>query len=246
MKKRMNIILTILFLLILIIGIGLSIFYSIKIQSEGDVLFKNKNYKVALVKYQVAKKLWLFEYINIKINGIDISSKINNTKKIIESDDNFIKGMEAYKKKDDSKAKYYLTRIDKGNSHFSEVQKLLVMDNKEIQVVIDGKIPVFLAGSNRWYKCQFKGADEIRNANKNVVDSINKREQCTGGIWKISNNCQEDCYKKSSNDEEISKCKASCAPKQDPETTCKTFVNNVNDIFKNFYKLFYNICDGSY
>jgi len=123
-KKQFIIILVIAFSSFVLLGSTLA--YSIFIKTEGDKQYKNQNYTAALSKYRLAQQWWLPEKISFKLRDRDLYSKLNKAKIMVESGNDFLNGVKAFKDKKYIEAEKYLYKLVLKDPHYQEAQKILL------------------------------------------------------------------------------------------------------------------------
>jgi hypothetical protein len=125
-KRKTQILIIFSIFAILILGIGgTTLTFSLKTKSEGDIDYNNMDYIQALTRYERAKDLWFPEKISLKLRDRDLYSKINKTKIMIQSSDNYQKGKEAFDNKQYSIAREYFNLMAENDPRDSEAKDIL-------------------------------------------------------------------------------------------------------------------------
>jgi tetratricopeptide (TPR) repeat protein len=115
-------------LTILILGsAGTVLGFSLKTKSEGDALYKNAKYQQALTTYLKAKDLWFPWKISTAFRDRDLYTKIAVTRVMVQSNDDFQKGKEAFDKGQYAEARSYLFKVVANDPNKSQAQEMISM-----------------------------------------------------------------------------------------------------------------------
>lgn len=116
---------------ICILTTGSVLAYSIKLKSDGDKEYKNKNYTSALPKYKLSQQWWFPERIDFKLRDRDLHNKLNKAEIMVKSGNYYTKGIDAFNNKKYLEAKKYLSNLVVNDPHYQEAQNLLIIIQKE-------------------------------------------------------------------------------------------------------------------
>jgi len=129
-KKRVLAISIILFAIYTLVS-STALAYSIKLKSDGDKEYKNQNYGDALRVYKLAQKYWFPENINYKLRDRDLHMKIDKANIMVDSGENYDKGIIAFSNKQYEEVKRYFSLLTSKDPHFSDAEKILEIIDKE-------------------------------------------------------------------------------------------------------------------
>lgn len=110
---------------LLFASLGPALAFSTKLKSEGDAEYAKQNYASALLKYEAAKSWWLPEKISPKLRDRDLEAKTAKAEIMIESAENYAKGMSAFNKEQYPEAKRLLSLLAFKDPHYQAAQNTL-------------------------------------------------------------------------------------------------------------------------
>lgn len=119
-----------------ILATGSALAYSIKLKSDGDNEYKNKNYNSSLLKYKDAQQWWIPERISFKLRDRDLHNKLNKSEIMVKSGNNYTKGLDAFNNKKYPEAENYLTNIVINDSHYQEAQQMIKDIQKKTEIAL--------------------------------------------------------------------------------------------------------------
>ena len=121
-------------LLLALLGIVTPTVRSINIKKHGEELYKNAKYDESLVQFTNAKDWWVLEKISSRLYDRDLYYKIQKAEVMIESKENYQKGLQAFAEEKYQDAVNYFSsmaekdpNIDDARSKIEECEKKISM-----------------------------------------------------------------------------------------------------------------------
>lgn len=130
-EKKRALVVSIAVFAICVLATSSALAYSIKLKSDGNKEYENKNYMVALPKYKSAQQWWFPEKVSFKLRDRDLHSKLTKAEIMVKSGNNYIKGIDAFNNKKYLEAENYLTKLVISDPHYQEAQKLVATIQSE-------------------------------------------------------------------------------------------------------------------
>lgn len=118
--------------LILVLTVGLSLI----LKSQGKTAYQQKNYTIALEKFESAHKWWLIEKIIPSFKDNDLSTQLNKAKVMVSSHSAYEKGLEAFSANNYVDSKKLLSQIVVNDPNYQDAQIKLAECQEKLKPTI--------------------------------------------------------------------------------------------------------------